>query len=90
MKAWDPKSKIKQKTEKSSQEPCDDVSCNDFSEQIGCLNEDIIINADISEAEPLGKEASDDFRSHRLKDTDKGGINDLATKKVTDSKASDH
>ena len=52
--------------------------------------EDISINADIVKAEPLGKEASDDIRSHRLKDTNKGDSNDWATIEVADSKPTDH
>ena len=85
-------SKMKQSTDKSSQEPCNYISSNEFFDQTKYLetNKDISINAEVVETELLREDASDDNRSHSLKDTNKGDSNDRATIEAADSKTTDH
>ena len=92
MKVWDPKSKIKQGTEKSSQESCNKHN-HDNAEQTGCLEttENIAVNrSDTAKAETLEKEANDDSRSHKQRDIYEEDIDDWATRGVIDRKATDH
>ena len=91
MKEWDPKSQIKQDSEKSIQGSCNKHN-HDNAEQVGCLEttENIAINrSDTAKTKTTEKEANDDSRSRKQRDIYEEDSDDWTTKETIDRKAID-